>query len=213
MKISARHPPRSASIPIAFRASRPDRPTAPIAFRASRPSRRSANRLHRQPAPSPSCPIAFRASRLHRQPPHRLPRQPPSAPIAFRAKRQGEDPQHVPLPCSPKRRGRILQRELLPRSPKRRGLSSAERWQDLRPMRDSRGLDTKRSPPWQDSRAMYPKSPDYTPKRTHGTKILPSSARKACISRERCQGDDLFCAIGEKRIHTARFLPHQPKQP
>lgn len=98
----------------------------------------------------------------------------------------------MPLPCSPKRRGRILQRELLPRSPKRRGLSSAERWQDLRPMRDSRGLDTKRSPPWQDSRAMYPKSPDYTPKRTHGTKILPSSARKACISRRTLQGGDLF---------------------
>lgn len=181
-------------------AFRPDRPAAPIAFRASRPPRRSASRLHRQPAP-----LA--------QLPHRLPRQPPSAPIAFRAKRQGQDPQHVPLPCSPKRGGRILQREPLPRSPKRRGLSSAERWQDLRPMRDSRGLDTKRSPPWQDSRAMYPKSPDYTPKRTHGTKILPSSARKACISRERCQGGDLFCAIGEKRIHTARFLPHQPKQP
>lgn len=173
----------------------------------------------RHPPRSPSEPMghppAFRPDHLpSRSPrsasrPHRLPRQPPSAPIA----RQGRDPQHVPLPCSPKRRGRILQRELLPRSPKRRGLSSAERWQDLRPMRDSRGLDTKRSPPWQDSRAMYPKSPDYTPKRTHGTKILPSSARKACISRERCQGGDLFCAIGEKRIHTARFLPHQPKQP
>lgn len=177
----------------------------------------------RHPPRSPSEPMghppAFRPDHLpSRSPrsasrPHRLPCQPPFAPIAFRAKRQGEDPQHVPLPCSPKRRGRILQRELLPRSPKRRGLSSAERWQDLRPMRDSRGLDTKRSPPWQDSRAMYPKSPDYTPKRTHGTKILPSSARKACISRERCQGGDLFCAIGEKRIHTARFLPHQPKQP
>lgn len=173
----------------------------------------------RHPPRSPSEPMghppAFRPDRLpSRSPrsasrPHRLPRQPPSAPIA----RQGRDPQHVPLPCSPKRRGRILQRELLPRSPKRRGLNSAERWQDLRPMRDSRGLDTKRSPPWQDSRAMYPKSPDYTPKRTHGTKILPSSARKACISRERCQGGNLFCAIGEKRIHTARFLPHQPKQP
>lgn len=175
----------------------------PPAFRPDRlPSRspRSASRPHRLPCQPPFAPIGQPASSPASplaQLPHRLPREPPSAPITFRAKRQGQDPQHVPLP----------------RSPKRRGLSSAERWQDLRPMRDSRGLDTKRSPPWQDSRAMYPKSPDYTPKRTHGTKILPSSARKACISRERCQGGDLFCAIGEKRIHTARFLPHQPKQP
>lgn len=177
MKISARHPPRSPSEPMGH----------PPAFRPDHlPSRspRSASRLHRQPAPSPSCPP-------------RLAAPSPSARAALLAKRQGW----------------VLQRELLPRSPKRRGLSSAERWQDLRPMRDSRGLDTKRSPPWQDSRAMYPKSPDYTPKRTHGTKVLPSSARKACISRERCQGGDLFCAIGEKRIHTARFSPHQPKQP
>ena len=211
MKISARHPPRSPSEPMGH----------PPTFRPDHlPSRspRSASRPHRLPCQPPFAPIGQPASSpaspprpaaLHAQLPHRLPRQPPSAPIA----RQGRDPQHVPLPCSPKRRGRILQRELLPRSPKRRGLSSAERWQDLRPMRDSRGLDTKRSPPWQDSRAMYPKSPEYTPKRPHGTKILPSSARKACISRERGRGGDLFCAIGEKRIHTARFLPHQPKQP
>lgn len=151
----------------------------------------------RPPHQAPFAPTALLASRLHRRSPSTPIGTHAQRPIAFRAKRQGWDSQHAPWPCSPKRRG----------------LSSAERWQHLRPMRDSRGLDTKRSPPWQDSRAMYPKSPDYTPKRTHGTKILPSSARKACISRERCQGGDLFCAIGEKRIHTARFLPHRPKQP
>lgn len=113
----------------------------------------------------------------------------------------------------------------------RRGPRSAKRWQDLRPMHDSRtlgtktprqdsramhdfeALDAKRPPPWQDSRAMHPKSPDCIPKRIHRTKILPSSARKACISRKRCQGGASFRAIGEKRIHGARILPHQPKQP
>lgn len=113
----------------------------------------------------------------------------------------------------------------------RRGPHSAERWQDLSPMHDSRtlgtktprqdsrpmhdsvDLDTKRRPPWQYSRAMYPKSPDCIPKWIHGTKILPSSARKACISRKRCQGGASFRAIGEKRMHDARILPHQPKQP
>lgn len=113
----------------------------------------------------------------------------------------------------------------------RRGPRSAKRWQDLspihdsrtlgtktpqqdsRPMHDSEALDAKMPPPWQDLRAMYPKSPDCTPKRIHGTKILPSSARKAYISRKRCQGGRLFRAIGEKRIHGARILPHQPKQP
>lgn len=80
-------------------------------------------------------------------------------------------------------------------------------------MHDSEALDAKMPPPWQDLRAMYPKSPDCTPKRIHGTKILPSSARKAYISRKRCQGGRLFRAIGEKRIHGARILPHQPKQP
>lgn len=59
-------------------------------------------------------------------------------------------------------------------------------------MHDSRDLDAKKGPPWQDSRAMYPKSPDCTPKRIHGTKILPASARKAYISRKRCQGGPLF---------------------
>ncbi len=92
MKISARHPPRSPSEPMGHPPTfRPDRPDRPAGFIASQPPRPAA---------------------LHAQLPHRLPRQPPSAPIAFRAKRQGQDPQHVPLPCSPKRRGRILQREL-----------------------------------------------------------------------------------------------------
>lgn len=113
----------------------------------------------------------------------------------------------------------------------RRGPRSAERWQDLRPMHDfrtlgtkmprqdsrpmhdSEALDAKMPPPWQDSRTMYPKSPDCIPKRIHRTKILPSSARKACISRKRCQRGVSFRAIGEKRIHSARILPHQPKQP
>lgn len=113
----------------------------------------------------------------------------------------------------------------------RRGPRSAERWQysramydsgplgtktarqDSRPMHDSEALDAKMPPPWQDLRAMYPKSPDCTLKRIHGAKILPSSARKACISRKRCQGGASFRAISEKRIHDARILPHQPKQP
>lgn len=105
--------------------------------------------------------------------------------------------QHGPLFCPPERRG--------PRN--------VERRQDLRPMYDSRDLDAKEGPPWQDSRAMYPKSPDCTPKRIHGTKILPASARKACISRKRCQGGPLFRAISEKRIHGARILPQQPNRP
>ena len=95
----------------------------------------------------------------------------------------------------------------------RRGPRSTKRWQDSRPMHDSEALDAKMPPPWQDLRAMYPKSPDCIPKRIHGTKILPSSARKECISRGRCQGGASFRAIGEKRIHDARILPHQPKQP
>lgn len=66
---------------------------------------------------------------------------------------------------------------------------------------------------------MYPKSPDCASKRMHGAKILPSSARKECISRGRCQGGGPFCAIGKKGIHGARILPHQtiiatsPKRP
>ena len=80
-------------------------------------------------------------------------------------------------------------------------------------MHDPEALDAKRRPPWQDLRTMYPKSPDCAPKRMHGAKILPSSARKECISRERCQGGASFRAIGEKRLHSTRILPHQPKQP
>ena len=68
-------------------------------------------------------------------------------------------------------------------------------------------------PPWQDLRAMYPKSPDCTLKRIHGAKILPSSARKACISRRYCQGGGLFRAFGEKGMHTARFLPTRAPLP
>lgn len=74
--------------------------------------------------------------------------------------------------------------------PERRGPRNAERWQDLRPMHDSRDLDAKKGPPWQDSRAMYPKSPDCTPKRIHGTKILAAffvqSAKREYMARESC---------------------------
>ena len=94
----------------------------------------------------------------------------------------------------------------------RRDPRSTERWQDLSPMHDSEALDAKTPPPWQYSRAMYPKSPDCIPKRIHGAKILPSSTRIECISRERCQGDSLFRAIGKKRIHAAQLLPHRPKR-
>ncbi len=45
-------------------------------------------------------------------------------------------------------------------------------------MHDSRDLDAKGGLPWQDSRAMYPKSPDCTPKRIHGTKILQLQREK-----------------------------------
>lgn len=91
--------------------------------------------------------------------------------------------------------------------PERRGPRNAERWQDLRPMHDSRDLDAKKGPPWQDSRAMYPKSPDCTTKRIHGTKILPASARKACISRKRCQGGPFFVQSA-KRGYMARESCH-----
>lgn len=94
-----------------------------------------------------------------------------------------------------------------------RTLGTKTPWQDSRPMHDSEALDAKMPPPWQYSPTMYPKSPDCIPKRIHGTKILPSSARKECISRERCQGGGLFRTIGEKRIHGARILPHRPKRP
>ena len=54
---------------------------------------------------------------------------------------------------------------------------------------------------------MYPKSPDCTPKRIHGTKILPASARKACISRKRCQGGPFFVQSA-KRGYMARESCH-----
>ena len=85
---------------------------------------------------------------------------------------------------------------------------ATERWQDLRPMHDSRDLDAKKGPPWQDSRAMHPKSPDCTPKRIHGTKILPASARKAYISRKRCQGAPPFFVQSAKREYIARESCH-----
>lgn len=66
----------------------------------------------------------------------------------------------------------------------------------------------KKGPPWQDSRAMYPKSPDCTPKRIHGTKILPASARKAYISRKRCQGAPPFFVQSAKREYMARESCH-----
>lgn len=74
-------------------------------------------------------------------------------------------------------------------------------------MHDSRDLDAKKGPPWQDSRTMYPNSPDCTPKRIHGTKILPTSARKACISCKRCQGGPLFVQSA-KRGYMARESCH-----
>lgn len=89
----------------------------------------------------------------------------------------------------------------------RRGPRSAERWQDSRTMYDSEALDAKMPPPWQRSRAMYPKSPDCIPKRIHGTKILPSSTRKECISRGRCQGGGIF-AQSAKRGCIAREYCH-----
>lgn len=69
------------------------------------------------------------------------------------------------------------------------------------------GTSTQKRGPWQDSRAMHPKSPDCTPKRIHGTKILPASARKACISRKRCQGGPFFVQ-SVKRGYIARESCH-----
>ena len=50
---------------------------------------------------------------------------------------------------------------------------SGQRWQVLRAMRDFGPLDAKRGPCRQDSRAMYPESPDCTRKWIHKARILP----------------------------------------
>lgn len=51
---------------------------------------------------------------------------------------------------------------------------AGQRWQHLRAMRDFGFLDAKKGPWRQDSRAMYPESPDCARKWMHGAKMLPS---------------------------------------
>ena len=50
---------------------------------------------------------------------------------------------------------------------------AGRRWQHLRAMRDFGFLDAKKSPWRQDSRAMYPESPDCTREWMHGARMLP----------------------------------------
>ena len=84
---------------------------------------------------------------------------------------------------------------------------AGRRWQHLRVMRDFGFLDAKEGPWRQDSRAMYPESPDCARKWMHGARMLPFRSRRACISSGCCQEGGLFRAFGEKGMHTARFLP------
>ena len=51
---------------------------------------------------------------------------------------------------------------------------AGRRWQHLRAMRDFGLLDAKKGPWRQDSRAMYPESPDCARKRMHRARMLPS---------------------------------------
>ena len=51
---------------------------------------------------------------------------------------------------------------------------AGRRWQHLRVMRDFGFLDAKKGPWRQDSRAMYPESPDCARKWMHGARMLPS---------------------------------------
>ena len=51
---------------------------------------------------------------------------------------------------------------------------AGRRWQHLRAMRDFGFLDAKKGPWRQDSRAMYPKSPDCTREWMHRARMLPS---------------------------------------
>ena len=84
---------------------------------------------------------------------------------------------------------------------------AARRWQHLRAMRDFGFLDAKEGPWRQDSRAMYPESPDCARKWMHGARMLPFRSRRACISGGCCQEGGLFRAFGEKGMHAVRFLP------
>lgn len=51
---------------------------------------------------------------------------------------------------------------------------AARRWQHLRTVRDFGFLDAKEGPWRQDSRAMYPESPDCAREWMHGARMLPS---------------------------------------
>ena len=84
---------------------------------------------------------------------------------------------------------------------------AGRRRQHLRAMRDFGFLDAKEGPWRQDSRAMYPESPDCARKWMHRARMLPFRSRKACISGGCCQEEGLFRAFGEKGMHTVRFLP------
>ena len=65
-------------------------------------------------------------------------------------------------------------RSAMPRVACRCRGKAGRRWQHLRAMRDFGLLDAKKGPWRQDSRAMYPESPDCARKRMHGARMLPS---------------------------------------
>ena len=64
-------------------------------------------------------------------------------------------------------------RSAMPQAAGRCRGKAGQRWQVLRAMRDIGPLDAKRGPWRQDSRAMYPESPDCTRKWIHKARILP----------------------------------------
>ena len=98
-------------------------------------------------------------------------------------------------------------RSAMPRVACRCRGKAGRRWQHLRTMRDFGLLDAEKGPWRQDSRAMYPESPDCARRWMHGARMLPFRSRRACISGGCCQEGGLFRAFGEKGMHTVRFLP------
>lgn len=91
--------------------------------------------------------------------------------------------------------------------PERRGPRNAERWQDLRPMHDSRDLDAKKGPPWQDSRAMYPKSPDCTRNGYMGRRSCQLQREKHAF-RANAAREAPFFVQSAKREYMARESCH-----
>ena len=78
-------------------------------------------------------------------------------------------------------------------------LSCAERWQDLRAVRDSRGPCSERAPSWQDLRAVYPPTAICGAFRIHGAHILPKPARFRMHGAQILPGTGDFPARGHFR--------------